>query len=57
MAESMLGGILGDEYGKNEAESPEPAAGSEAFAAAVAARLSTTTPSRSAGLRSAARVF
>src|ERR1700728_2694595 len=44
MAEGMLGGILGDEDGKNEAESPEPAAGSEAFAAAVAARLSGNDP-------------
>jgi hypothetical protein len=44
MAEGMLGGILGDEDGKSEAESPEPAAGSEAFAAAVAARLSGNDP-------------
>jgi tetratricopeptide (TPR) repeat protein len=44
MAEGMLGGILGDEDGKSEVESPEPAAGSEAFAAAVAARLSGNDP-------------
>src|ERR1700678_626046 len=44
MAEGMLGGILGDDDRKNDAESPEPAAGSEAFAAAVAARLSGNDP-------------
>src|ERR1700728_1662298 len=44
MAEGMLGGILGDDDGKPEVEAPDPAAGSEAFAAAVAARLAGNDP-------------
>jgi tetratricopeptide (TPR) repeat protein len=44
MAEGMLGGILGDDDGKPEVESPDPAAGSEAFAAAVAAKLAGNDP-------------
>jgi tetratricopeptide (TPR) repeat protein len=40
----MLGGILGDEDGKPDVEPPESPAGSEAFAAAVASRLSGNDP-------------
>jgi hypothetical protein len=40
MAEGLLGGILGDEDEKPEAEALEALARAEAFAAAVAARLS-----------------
>ncbi len=44
MAEGLLGGVLGEEDEKPEIEAPEALAGSEAFAAAVAARLSTSDP-------------
>jgi tetratricopeptide (TPR) repeat protein len=44
MAEGMLGGILGEESEKPEVEATEALAGAEAFAAAVAARLSASDP-------------
>jgi tetratricopeptide (TPR) repeat protein len=44
MAEGMLGGILGGEEEKPEVEAPEALAGAEAFAAAVAAKLSGNDP-------------
>src|ERR1700688_5131177 len=44
MAKGMLGGILGDEDEKPEAEAPEPLAAVEAFAAAVAAKLAGNDP-------------
>lgn len=44
MAEGLLGGILGEEDDKPEAETPEVLAGAEAFAAAVTARLSGNDP-------------
>ena len=44
MAEGMLGGILGGEDEKPEVEAPQALAGAEAFAAAVAARLSSSDP-------------
>ena len=44
MAEGLLGGILGHEAEKPEVEAPEALAGAEAFAAAVAARLSASDP-------------
>jgi len=44
MAEGLLGGILGSEGEKPEVEAPEALAGAEAFAAAVAARLSSSDP-------------
>jgi tetratricopeptide (TPR) repeat protein len=44
MAEGMLGGILGGEDEKPEIEAPESLAGADAFAAAVAARLSGNDP-------------
>jgi len=44
MAEGILGGILGEEDEKPEVESPEAMAGAEAFAAAVAAKLSGNDP-------------
>ena len=44
MAESLLGGILGEEDEKAEVEAPSALAGAEAFAAAVAARLSASDP-------------
>jgi hypothetical protein len=44
MAEGLLGGILGDEEEKPEVESAETLASAEAFAAAVAARLSASDP-------------
>ena len=40
MAEGLLGGILGGDDDKPEVEAPEALADAEAFAAAVAARLS-----------------
>jgi tetratricopeptide (TPR) repeat protein len=40
MAEGLLGGILGEEDEKPEVEAPDARAGAEAFASAVAARLS-----------------
>jgi tetratricopeptide (TPR) repeat protein len=40
----LLGGILGGEEEKPEVETPEALAGAEAFAAAVAARLSASDP-------------
>jgi hypothetical protein len=40
----MLGGILGGEDEKPEVEAPQALAGAEAFAAAVAARLSSSDP-------------
>jgi tetratricopeptide (TPR) repeat protein len=43
MTEGLLGGVLGDEE-KPEVEPPEPLAGAEAFAAAVAAKLSCNDP-------------
>ena len=44
MAESMLRGILGGGEEKPEVEAPQALAGAEAFAAAVAAKLSGTDP-------------
>ncbi len=44
MAEGLLGGVLGNEDEKPETEAPEALAGAEAFAAAVAARLSGNDP-------------
>jgi tetratricopeptide (TPR) repeat protein len=44
MAEGMIGGILGDEDEKEELEASGPLAGAEAFASAVAARLSAADP-------------
>ena len=44
MAEGLLGGILGDDDDRPQVESPEGAAGAEAFATAVAARLSANDP-------------
>jgi tetratricopeptide (TPR) repeat protein len=44
MAEGMLGGILGGEGGKPEVEAPQSLAAAEAFAAAVAERLSASDP-------------
>jgi tetratricopeptide (TPR) repeat protein len=44
VAEGLLGGILGHEAEKPEVEAPEALAGAEAFAAAVAARLSASDP-------------
>jgi tetratricopeptide (TPR) repeat protein len=44
MAEGLFGGILGDEDDKPEVEAPEGLAGAEAFAAAVAAKLSASDP-------------
>jgi hypothetical protein len=44
MAEGLLGGILGGGDDTPQVESPEGAAGAEAFAAAVAARLSANDP-------------
>jgi tetratricopeptide (TPR) repeat protein len=40
MSEGLLGGVLGDEEHKPEVEAPEALAGVEAFAAAIAAKLS-----------------
>ncbi len=42
MSEGLLGGVLGDEDEKPETEAPQALAGAEAFAAAVAARLSSS---------------
>ncbi len=44
MAEGMIGGILGDEDEKPDVEATEALVGAEAFAAAVAARLSASDP-------------
>lgn len=44
MAEGLLGGVLGDEDQKPEVEAPEALASAEAFAAAVAAKLSGNDP-------------
>ncbi|HWS61238.1 MAG TPA: tetratricopeptide repeat protein [Steroidobacteraceae bacterium] len=44
MAEGLLGGVLGDEEHKPEVEAPEALASAEAFAAAVAAKLSGNDP-------------
>jgi len=44
MAEGILGGILGDENEKPEVEATETRASADAFAAAVAARLSAIDP-------------
>jgi tetratricopeptide (TPR) repeat protein len=44
MAEGLLGGALGDEEHKPEVEAPEALASAEAFAAAVAAKLSWNDP-------------
>ncbi len=44
MAEGMLGGILGEEDEKPEVESPEALASAEAFASAVAAKLTGNDP-------------
>ncbi len=44
MADDLLGGVLGGEEEKSESAAPETAAGAEAFAAAVAARLSASDP-------------
>jgi tetratricopeptide (TPR) repeat protein len=44
MAEGLLGGILGEEDEKPDVEAPDALAGAEAFAAAVAARLSGNDP-------------
>jgi hypothetical protein len=44
MADDLLGGVLGGEDEKPEVEAPQALAGAEAFAAAVAARLSGNDP-------------
>src|ERR1700736_1322217 len=44
MAQSLIGGILGDEDEKPEIEAPEALGGAEAFAAAIAAKLSGNDP-------------
>jgi tetratricopeptide (TPR) repeat protein len=44
MSEGLLGGVLGDEEHKPEVEAPEALAGAEAFAAAIAAKLSGNDP-------------
>jgi hypothetical protein len=44
MAEGVVGGILGGEDDKPEVEATEALARAEAFAAAVAARLSVNDP-------------
>ena len=44
MGEGLLGGALGDEEERPEVEAPDSLAGAEAFAAAVAARLSGNDP-------------
>jgi len=44
MAEGFLGGILGGEDEQPEVEAPEALAGAEAFAAAIAAKLSANDP-------------
>lgn len=44
MSEGLLGGVLGDEDEKPEVEARESLAGAEAFAAAVAAKLSGNDP-------------
>lgn len=44
IAEGLVGGILGEGKDKPEVEAPEPLAGAEAFAAAVAAKLAGTDP-------------
>jgi tetratricopeptide (TPR) repeat protein len=44
MAEGLLGGILGEEDEKPDVEASETLAGADAFAAAVAARLSASDP-------------
>jgi tetratricopeptide (TPR) repeat protein len=44
MAEGLIGGILGGEGEKPQVEAPEALANAEAFAAAVAARLSASDP-------------
>jgi tetratricopeptide (TPR) repeat protein len=44
MAEGLLGGILGEEDEKSEVEATETFASADAFAAAVAARLSASDP-------------
>ena len=44
MAEGLLGGIIGEEAEPPEVEAPDALAGAEAFASAVAARLSASDP-------------
>ncbi len=44
MADDLLGGVLGGEDEQPETEAPQALAGAEAFAAAVAARLSSSDP-------------
>ncbi len=44
MADDLLGGVLGGEDEKPEIEAPQALAGAEAFAAAVAAQLSSNDP-------------
>jgi len=44
MAEGILGGLLGEDEERPEVEAPEGTAAAEAFAAAVAARLSANDP-------------
>ncbi len=44
MADDLLGGVLGGEDERSETEVPQTVAGAEAFAAAVAARLSGNDP-------------
>ncbi len=44
MADDLLGGVLGGEEERPEVEAPQAAAGADAFAAAVAARLSGNDP-------------
>src|ERR1039458_2815372 len=44
MPEGLLGGVLGEEADKPEVEAPEALAGAEAFAAAIAAKLSGNDP-------------
>ncbi len=44
MVDDLLGGVLGGEDERSETEVPQTVAGAEAFAAAVAARLSSSDP-------------
>src|SRR5947209_19561206 len=44
MAEGLLGGILGEEEEKPDVEATQTLAGADAFAAAVAAKLSASDP-------------
>jgi hypothetical protein len=44
MAEGLLSGIIGNDGEKPDIEAPDALAGAEAFAAAIAARLSGSDP-------------